>query len=134
MRVDQFLTTLSVDGKPMGVWDTMAGGGRTASTNRYRPGGMSKAISLGGRAATENVTVGRLVRRETGDWEDLVRLHGSRVGKAYGVVSQRPMDLDGNPYGTPLVFRGIVGEVHPPDSNSNEDGEALWTIVIEPEG
>lgn len=134
MRVDQFLTTLTIDGRPMGIWDSLSGGARTASANRYRPGGMRPAISLGGTATTENVTLGRLVYRQSNDWDTLVRLHTTRVGKAECVAAQRPMDLDGNPYGTPLVFRGKLVSVTPPDSNSNEDGEALWTIEIEPEG
>lgn len=133
MRVDQFLTTLTIDGATLGVWDSHAGGAKTASGNRYRPGGNQRPISLGGRATQENLTLGRLVRRDLNDWDLLVRLHETRVGKAEAIASQRPMDDDGNPIGQPLVTRGKLVNVTPPDSNSNEDGEAIWTIEIEPD-
>ena len=134
MRVDQFLINLSIDGAPMGIWDSWSGGARTATGTRYRPGGMRKPVSLGGSASTENVTVGRLVYKESGDWDILVRLKETRVGKAIVEGSRRPMDDDGNPYGATERVRGTLISLTPPDSNSNEDGEAIWTIEIEPEG
>lgn len=134
MLTNQFLTTLTIDGRTMGTWDTFEGAGRKASSIVYRPGGNARPIALGGRAMTDNVTLGRLIQRSNDDWNEMVRLHTSRVGKAPAVVSQRPLDEDGNPYGTALVVRGILDEVNPPGTNSNEESEALWTVVVKPEG
>jgi hypothetical protein len=133
MRVDQFQTTLAIDQRPLGLWDAFEGGNRTASGNVYKAAG-GRVVSLGSRATSEAITLSRLLEKETADWAELVRLHSTRVGKAMCTVTQRPLDGDGNPYGPTLVYRGRLTAVQVPNTDSNEDGEARWSVVVEPEG
>lgn len=133
MRTDQWSNTVSVDGTPLGVWDTLAGGEIDSEETTYRPGGMGARISLGGSTMTGELTLGRLLVLGR-DWDTLRRLAGSRVGKASVVVSRQPLDVDGNAWGRPMVYRGRLKTVTPPDTDSNGSDPALWQIVVTPEG
>lgn len=132
-RADQYQTTLVIDDVPYGEWDSKEGGNKTAPDTVYKAAG-GRQVSLGGRPTTDTVTLSRLLEKATGDWDKMVDLHANKTGKAVCVASQRPLDEDGNPYGTPLVYRGKLIGVNPPSQNTNEDGESLWSVVIRPEG
>lgn len=132
-RVDQHLTTAVIDGEPWGVFDTFEGGEADSEETRYRPGGMAPQKSLGGRATVGTITIGRLLELET-DWARVLRLHETRTGKAWVTVSRQPLDIDGNPYGEPQVKRGKLKTVTLPDSDSESDDPAVWTMTITPEG
>lgn len=132
MRQDQWANTVTIDGRPLGVWDTLAGGDVDADETKYRPGGMAPQKSLGGPPTTNNVTLGRLLDRE--DWDFMHSLMASRVGKADVVVARQPLDTDGNPFGRPLVYRGVLQNVNPGDTDSNSSDAQVWEIVVSTEG
>lgn len=128
MRNDQYANTVTIDGRPLGIFDTMGGGEADSEESLYNPGGMAPAVSLGGRQTVGAVTVGRLYRLDRD--HDLVRWLMSRRGKARATVSRQPLDVDGNPFGAPLVYTGTLKTVTPPDTDSEDSGPAIWTMTI----
>lgn len=132
MREDQFAVTVAVDDEPLGVFDTFDGGDTTAEETKYKPGGMQPQKSLGGSAMTENVTIARLYERER-DVELAKRLR-SRVGKANATVSKQTLDTDGNPWGKPEVFTGILQRVTTPNHDSESTSAARFEMEISTEG
>jgi hypothetical protein len=128
MRQDQWANTVSIDGVPWGVWDTLGGGAVEAADTKYRPGGMAPERSLGGHVTVSNLTLGRLLGRE--DWEPMGDLMRSRCGKANVVVSRQPLDTDGNPFGKPLVYSGTLMTVTPGDTDSESADAQVWEIGV----
>lgn len=131
-RQDQAQITVTIDGRPLGVFDKRGGGGTDSEETKYRPGGMAPQKSLGGATTTENVTVERLYERERD--HELCRWVRTRCGRATVVVSEQPLDDDGNPWGTPLVWRGKLKATNSPERDSEANGAATWTIEVSTEG
>lgn len=131
MRQDQWSNTVTIDGKPMGVWDTLSGGEADSSETKYKPGGMQPEVSLGGSRSIGNLTLARLLQQE--DWEFMRGLM-NRVGRAKCVVSRQPLDADGNPWGRPLTYRGVLKAVTPGTTDSNSSDALTWEIEISTEG
>jgi hypothetical protein len=132
MREDQFLITATVDGVALGVFDTCEGGDADSEETKYRPGGFRPIRTLGGQGAPQNVTIGRLeeLERDT----ELVRWLMSRSGKGRMSVNKQPLDTDGNPFGRPFTYTGILKTVTPPNADSNSNSAAVWTAVLSTEG
>lgn len=133
MRQDQWSNTVTIDGKPLGVWDTLAGGESDSETTTYRPGGMQPQVSLGGPRTIGDITLGRLLSKASADWDFLHTLM-NRTGQASATVSRQPLDENGNPWGRPLVYRGKVRTCRPGDTDSNSSDAQVWEIVVTPEG
>lgn len=131
MRQDQWSNTVMIDGVPLGVWDTFDGGGADSEETKYRPGGMKPEISLGGARMLTNMTLSRLLEQE--DW-DTMRGLMNKTGKAQCTVSRQPLDIDGNPWGRPLTYRGTLKAVTPTGSDSNSSNAHTWEIEISTEG
>lgn len=131
-REDQYNVTVTIAGLPTGTWDKLTGGNVTSEETKYRPGGMSPQVSLGGSTSTENITVSRLYKLE----RDHDRAHwlAGICGKAEAVAVKQPLDVDGNPWGQPIVYSGILQEVHFPDHDSESNDAALLELVISTEG
>lgn len=131
MREDQFLATAVVDGVALGVFDTCDGGTSTATETKYRPGGFKPIRTLGGQNSPENITVGRLEEPED---TETIRWLMTRVGRGRMTVTKQPLDIDGNPFGRPFVYNGILGPVTIPNHDSNSNAAAVWTAVCSTEG
>lgn len=131
-RVDQHLTTVTIDDRPLGVFDTIGGREVDSEETKYRPGGMGPQRSLGGQPTLGNVTLGRLY--ELARDYDLARWAQTRAGRGRVTVSEQPLDTDGNPYGRPSVYRGVLKTVTIPDKDSDSNDAAIWTIVVSTEG
>jgi len=132
MRQDQWSNTLTIDGVPLGVWDTLSGGEVEAEDTKHRPGGMGAQVSLGGPSMTNNITMTRLLGQS--DWDFMRYLMQSRVGRAECVVSRQPLDRDKNPFGRPLVYRGVLQRCAPGDTDSNSADSQMWEVVVSTEG
>jgi len=134
VRQDNWLNTVTIDGKSFGVWDTLAGGDIESSETKYRPGGMQPEVSLGGNVSVNNLTLGKLLTQ--GDYTDQLRalMTTGRVGKAPASVSRQPLDADGNPFGTPLTYTGKLMHVLPGDTDSNGSAASQWQVVISTNG
>jgi hypothetical protein len=132
MRQDQWQNTLTIDGVPWGVWDTLQGGDVEADEVKYRPGGMANQVSLGGPSHVNNLTLARLLDKP--DWPRMKVLMSRRVGRARTSVSRQPMDVDGNPFGQPLVYTGLLQHVQPGDTDSNASAAQQWTVIVSTDG
>ena len=127
-REDQYSVGVRIDGLDFKVWDTFSGGEADSEEAKYSPGGLAPEISLGGKRTVGNITVGRLY--------DLLRDHSQiqflmeRVGKADVVVTKQPLDVDGNAFGQPLVYRGKLKMCTPPDHDSQSSDPAMIELEI----
>lgn len=131
-RVNQHSTTCTVDGRPLGVFDSVEGGEVDSQESKYYPGGMAPQVALGGQQTISNVTLGRLnvLARD----HDLIRWLQTRAGRGLATISRQPLDDDGNPFGTPFVYSGVLKKVTLPNGDSNASSEAKWTIEISTAG
>lgn len=132
MRQDQWSNTVTIDGVPWGVWDTLDGGDVEADEVKHRPGGMQKQVSLGGPEHVNNITLTRLLDQP--DWAKMKALMANRVGKARATVSRQPLDPDGNPFGEPLGYAGVLNQVIPGATDGDASAVQMWTILISTDG
>lgn len=128
-RTDTYDVRVRVNGEGTGTWDKMSGGAVDSEETKYRPGGLGEEVSLGGHVTTENVTVTRLYDLDR-DHNGLVRTLLAGVGKAKVVVTKQPLDSDGVPFGDPLVYRGKLKSVSPPDVDSESAAAGLLGIEV----
>jgi hypothetical protein len=137
-RHDTFLITVQVADPHSGVmidygiWDKKTGGAVDSSETKYFPGGMGPPISLGGRRITDNITVERLYRLAR-DHAHIARLMDS-VGHSTMTIAQQPLDIDGNSYGTPIVWTGTLKKCTMPDADSETTAAALVALEMSVEG
>src|SRR3954452_1764681 len=131
-RQDQYANTLLVDGRPLGVYDKFSGGDMDSSETKYMAGGMEPEQSLGGPQKVTNVIVTRKYDLERD--HDLVRWLKDRRGKASATVNRQPLDVDGNPYGKPLVYTGKLKSVKLGGTDSNATAADTYDVEISTEG
>jgi hypothetical protein len=110
-----------------GIWDKRSGGELDSEETTYYPGGMADRISLGGRVTPGNNTLSRLFRGER-DQDNLGKFFAG-VGRSAIRIVEQPMDIDGNAYGNPITWTGILKRVTPPPRDS--EGTAAAMIEIE---
>lgn len=134
MRQDQWLNTLTIAGKNYGVWDTLAGGDIAFSENKYKKGGMKPEKTLGGTKTVNNVTLGRLLDIEDADDWDLLKGLMVLEENTPATISRQPLDADGNPFGKPLGYTGLVLQAMPGDTDANQEGPQVWSVVISTDG
>lgn len=131
-RQDQHSITVSVDDRDLGVWDKRSGGAVDSEETKYRPGGLASTISLGGSVTVDNVTLQRLY--DLGRDHALMPWLRSRVGKGQVTVTDQPLDVDGNAFGRPDVYTGVLKRVTPPDADSESSDAALVEIEVSTSG
>lgn len=127
-RVDQYSVTASVDGTTLGTFDKLSGGEIDSEETKYKPGAMAPQVSLGGSVTVNNVTIQRLYRLDR-DLPQLPLLK-SRVGKGKVTVTKQSLDVDGNPFGTPLVYRGVLKQLTFPDADSESSSAAMVQLEV----
>jgi hypothetical protein len=133
MRKDQHRVTVVVDGKKLGVFDVLTGGETDSDELKYKPGGMAPAISLGGTVTVGQLIVSRIYQLS----RDHAQVHWllGRVGVGQATVTKTILDPNKNAYGKPLVTKGILKRVTPPEVDSNATGDAaIIELEITPEG
>src|SRR5262245_345973 len=116
----------------LGIWDKMTGGEIDSEETKYKPGGMAPAISLGGSVNVGNVTISRLYKLERD--HNLVPTYKGGVGKADVIVSKQPLDVDGNPFGSAVVYVGKFKTLKLPDVDSESSDAALVEIEVSSAG
>jgi hypothetical protein len=128
----QYANTLIVDGRPLGIFDTWSGGEADSDEVKYSPGGMGPEESQGGRATVGNVTVGRQYKRDRD--HELVRWLIPRRGRARFTANRQPLDADGNAYGRPLVYTGVLKAVSPQDVDSTSSDPDMFELELSTDG
>lgn len=131
-RQDTWNVTAVIDGLPSGTWDKLSGGSGDSEELKYRPGNMGSQISLGGSQTLENITLSRLFDLDRDAL--VVKKWLARRGNAPVVVTKQPKDIDGNTYGEPLVYTGILKAVTPPDVDSEGGDAAMVAIEVTTNG
>lgn len=127
-RVDQYDIHVKVGNQDLGTFDKMSGGAIDSEEQKYKPGGMSQQISLGGSKTIENVTVQRLYRLERD--LPLVPFLKDHVGKESVHVVKQSLDVDGHPVGNPITYEGIFKKLTLPDPDSESSAAALLQIEV----
>ena len=113
----------------LGVWDKMTGGEVDSAEAKYYPGGLAAAISLGGRKEVGNVTVSRLYRLVR-DHQNLAARFINGAGRADVKIKRQPLDIDGNSFGSPIVYYGTLKRVTFPEVDSESSDAALVELEV----
>lgn len=101
----------------LGVWDKMSGGAVDSDAVQYYPGGMAPPVAIGGKRTTSDVVVTRLYRLERD--HDIIGWLMDAAGGSDMIVTKQPLDLQGNKYGRPIVYKGTLKTTTPPDVDSD---------------
>lgn len=131
-RKDQYLVTLSVEGRPCGVYDMFEGGAGDSDETKHRPGGMGAVKTYGGPTNVANITLSRVFEPDRDS--DLVRWLQSVRGRARATVSRQPLDRDKNPWGRPFVYGGTLKTVTLGNIDSNSSDVDTYSLEISAEG
>lgn len=126
-RQDTFAVTVHVNGKSFGYWDKKTGGDVDSDEVKYYPGAMADPLSLGGRVDPQNLTLSRLYGTED---HDSIQILFNLAGKGKAIVTQRPLDLDGNPYGKTITWNGKLKRVSSPDVDSTGTDASMIEIEV----
>jgi len=133
-RKDTFRVSVFVEGMTWTdrIWDKKSGGQVDSDETKYNPGGMQPPVSLGGKKTVENLVVSRLYRHERDHLivQDLL----DKVGKANMSVQQQPLDINGAPFGNPIIWRGTLKRVTPPEHDSESNDAALIELEMTVDG
>lgn len=124
----QSLITVTIDGEPWGVFDTLSGGDTTAEPTKRRAGGGTMK-SYAAHADTDDITVGRVYERER-DHEKL-RKARRRVGKANATISEQPLDDDGAAWGKPTVYTGRLTGLAPGEADSDSADVRMLELTFQ---
>lgn len=123
-----YLVTVTIDGKPLGAFDRRGGGDSEADvSSRWTSAGRKVYPS---RGTVADVSVGRDYERERD--HELCRALEKRCGRAVMTVSEQPLDSDGNAWGKPKVWTGLLkavntGEV---DHESEDPRDLELTMAV----
>jgi|SRR5215467_8229517 len=132
MRKDQHRVTVKVGARNLGVFDVLTGGETDSDILQYKPGGMAAPVSLGGIPIIGQLIVSRLYTLE----RDHATVHWllGQVGSAQVVVTKTVLDPNRNAFGSPLVTRGVLKRVTPPEVDSTVTDPAIIELEITPQG
>jgi hypothetical protein len=125
----QAQVSVTVDGQPLGVFDSRSGGGVTAEVNKRRSGGMGPIKSYRALPDYEDVTVSRVF--ELARDLELYRTLQTRVGKADMVVTEQRLDVDGIPFGRPRNWVGVLQGLTPPEHDSESTEPVMFELTAQ---
>jgi hypothetical protein len=132
MRNDRFKVTVSVTGVAMDTdpFDAQTGGDTDSTETKYRPGGMAPEVSLGGAVSTANIVITR--NFALGRDDVLMAPLRNAAGKKQASCTVQPLDGDGNSFGTPWTFSGVLQRVRGPQPDSMSQDPAMLELEIAP--
>jgi hypothetical protein len=131
-REDTFAVSVTIDGRDFGVWENRTGGEGDSEDNKVRLGGMGPEVSLGGSKTLGNITLRKLYDLD-GIGNDIAWLYAVR-GRAPVVVTNQPLDQDGNVHGRRWTWQGVLKAVTPPDYDAQGTDAAYIEIEVAPSG
>jgi len=131
-RQDTWLTTVTINDVDYGIWTERKGGTVDSEEAKIYPGGMQSQISLGGSRSVDNVTLSKVF--DLDGLEAQVATLGALCGSASVGITQQPLDRDGNVYGTPWSYTGVLKSVSPPEYDANGNDAAMIEIEVSVEG
>lgn len=122
------LITLVVDGRPLGVFDTLSGGEPSAEVTKSRPGGMAGEKSHPALPTYSDVVAGRELDMQR-DLE-LYRSLLNRAGRAPVSASKQYLDESGAPVGRPLTYTGRLSNMTDPEADSSSNDVSMWQLTF----
>lgn len=144
LREDEALILVSVNdanGNPISLpteysWQSISGGDMEASSLNVRPGGILNAISLGGPAKRNDITVKHVYGSSAGlqgykSFHHYLTALDAACGVGRMTVSLTPLDADGNVQGGTLSFTGTLKTVQHPTFDANSTNVATLGLVMD---
>ena len=129
MNQSDSLITVTIDGKPIGIFDSRTGGEVDADGLAVRHTGEGLKLAATRRFTVGDITVSREKERDRD--HALAQQLKTRVGKAKMVVSDQPLDEDGNAWGKPDIWTGILKTVNGGDSSADStDAKELELTMV----
>lgn len=125
-----YRVTVSVDGSPIGIFDSRSGGESDSDITAKWTGEGRKVYPARGNVG--DVTVVRGYERERD--HELSRSLEKRVGRAAMSVSEQPLDEDGIPWGKPKVWNGKLKSVDTGEVDSDSEDPRDLTLVMTVQG
>lgn len=122
----QYLWTVVVDGKSLGVFDSLTGGDAVASESKHRPGGMGDEESYPSLPSYGPASVARVYKRQRD--HELIRTLTAKAGRVSGSVTEQPLDADGNSWGQPTVYKGRFLGVKRGSGDSTSDSPRMFEL------
>lgn len=102
------LITVTVDGKPLGTFDKRSGGDVDSDISKRDTADGPQVYHA--KKTVNDLTVTRGYDRERD--HELLRGLEQRAGRASMSVSEQPLDADGNPWGKPKTWDGMLKSVN----------------------
>jgi hypothetical protein len=127
--MQQWLITVTVDGKQLGIFDKKTGGDSMAKGNKHRPGGMGQERSYVSLITYSDLKVTRVYER-TRDHE-LVRTLIGKGGIVNASVTEQPLDQNGAAFGTPIIYTGRFLGLNPGDADSTSESVRMFELDVE---
>lgn len=128
---NQAFITLSVPGVTLDnkSWDKFSGGGRTADTQNFPPGGMQPSVATGGVTKRNQITLERA-------WDDtLIGAALTLDAAVNGPCATGVVPLQNATTTVPAGLRnftGVIKEVTWPENDSTSSSISMLSVVIEP--
>jgi hypothetical protein len=122
------LTTCEVAGRPLGVWDTLAGTESSVEVPSHRAGGGVQESYASRKKNHSDATVTRTYARgrDVGELEKWLR---ANLGKP-GSVNEQPLDDDDIAFGAPTTRTGRLKSVATGDADSDSEDRRVITLVF----
>lgn len=124
----EWQTTVVVDGRPLGIYDTFSGGEVTSDVQVTRPGGMQPLKAHSATRTYGDATVGR--SEELARDHELVRWLETRAGRGVSSIARRRLDPDGAPWGAPKTYIGLLKTVTASETDSESDDISMYELVF----
>ena len=127
-----WLVNVTVDGRPLGIFDSHSGGDNSADVTKHRPGGMRPERAYPALPSYDDVTVARAYELER-DGELVAWLH-TRVGLATMTVSVSLLDPLTGVVSTNRrarrTFTGLLSGITTPESDSNASDVSTYELTM----
>jgi hypothetical protein len=131
VREQQSRVTASLDGVQLGVFEDRTGGETGSNSVQYFMGGGGPRVSLGGQQQVGDVTLTVL---STPTVQSITKWVISRVGKGDITISDQPLDDEGNAFGDPLTWNGILMTATPPATGASSNNPKTLILVAQVSG
>lgn len=127
----QSLVTLNVDAYgPTGVWDKRTGGDADSSPPKHRAGGMGPEDIYPALVVFTNITLSRVLDYVKRQDNVLLPALMAIAGSSMCTVTEQPLDADGNSFGAPLIWRGMLSAVHSGTVDSTSETPRMWECEV----
>lgn len=133
LRQDQASVSLTVDGTKLPfIFNRREGGNTDSEESKTFPGGMRPQKAHGGPQTVENVTLaGEFIPQQ--DHEGLRWLR-SRAGKGVVSASEQLLDVDGNAFGRPDTWTGVLKSVNTGDYDASSGDPRELEVEVSTDG